>query len=360
MKIKVNELLSRLESKPKYTEEYAYNNSGDFPVIDGSTQSFDFKLKIDTFDYDCDVISVSTVGFYAGHVNYYKGKFSVGNNVACYSFLPKFYELNLNPLYLVFKLFRLTKILTSGESGGYAALNTTRLENSFLEIDDSGTQTKIVSFMEKRESLLKLECNISKTIEQFEKFKLDKIDGNIVPVGDVIDLIGGSSALTEEFVYNHSDDLEKLIPIYTGSIFFTGRYVNSKDLRRIFHDTLKITRKGQAGAIMFIKGNFAINDDAYVVSIKDEFKDKVNIHFLHFYFLSIASESVSSECGNGTFNKTKFLKTKIRLPNKATQDKIGGVFKKYLDLIDLNNLTADYRIFLNKNISFLEIEGEEK
>ncbi len=349
-KIKISKLLIPLEAKSKYTEEYSYNNGGEFIVIDGSTQSFDYKLKIDTYDYDCLAISVSTVGFYAGHVSYYEGKFSVGNNVACFKLSDEAVNMGLNVKYLVFKFFGVTKTITSGESGGYAALNVNKFLNSFIYIDDAKKQNRIVEFMNKREEITKLESKISNVIDKIQKYQLGPVEGIPTPINQIVELIGGSGYLTEEFLYNNSDNLDDLLPVYSGAVEFNGRYVNRNKARKIFSDSLKITRKGLAGYIMYIKGDFTINDDAYVVKIKDEYRDKININFLHFYFLSIISKAISSEDGNGTFNKTKFLSFDIKLPKKDVQDKFGEVFDKYIKLSILNNRMCELRIKMNKEM----------
>lgn len=350
MRIKISKLLIPLDFNTKYTEEYAYNNSGDYIVIDGSTQNYEYKLKIDTYDYDMTVISITTVGYYAGHVNYYKGKFSVGNNVACYKLSDYAINNNLDVRYLVFNFFNVSKKIISGESGGYAALNTKKFENSVIDIDTNEKQKEIVDFMIKREELFSLENKLTNAFEKMDKFQLSGFDGEEYPITKVLDLIGGSSYLTEEFLYNNSDDLDNLIPVYTGALSFNGRYVNRSKCSKIFSNSLKLTRKGLAGQMMYIKGDFTINDDAYVIKIKEDFVENVNIHFLHFYLSTLVLGAVSSEDGNGTFNKTKFLSYDVKLPDIKFQNKYGELFERYLELKEICSKIKEFRIELNKNI----------
>lgn len=349
MKVKISKLLCPISANPKYTEEYAYNNSGTYPVIDGSTQSFDYKLKIDTYDYDDVVIAITTVGYYAGHVNVYSGKFSVGNNVSCFTLSDYANKLKLNIDYLAFKFFQITKNIISGESGGYAALNINKFLDLYIDIDISN-QSQIVKLMEKRKELFILENKIDTVIQNFRKYNLNEVDGEIYPINKILDLIGGSSNLTQEYVYNNSDHLNALLPVYTGSITFSGQFVNRNKSKKIFKNQLKITRKGIAGHISYIPGEFTINDDAYVVKINEDYVEKVNIHFLHFYLSSIINDAVSSQCGNGTFNKTKFLTFKIKLPSIDKQNEVGNVFYKYLKLIEINEKMYNFRVLLNKEL----------
>lgn len=350
MKKLISELLYPINSNSKYTEEYAYNNSGDYIVIDGSTQGFEYKLKIDTYDYCGTVIAVTTVGYYAGHVSYYNGKFSVGNNVSCYMLTEDARKMNIDIRYIVFKLFHISKSIISGEAGGYAALNTTKFENSYIEIDSIEKQNKIIEFMKAREVLSNLELKLEEKTKLINNLQLSNLEGKKHPINEILDVCGGSSFLTEEFLYNNSDNLEERIPVYTGAVDFTGKYVNKNKARNIFNNCIKITRKGQAGAMSYISGEFTINDDAYVIKIKEKYKKEINVFFLQLYLSTIISKAVSAEDGNGTFNKTKFKEMEIILPKIDVQNKIGALYCTYIKLYKIFNETNRLRIEINKNI----------
>ena len=107
---------------------------------------------------------------------------------------------------------------------------------------------------------------------------------------------------------------------------------------------------GLSEHMMYIKGDFAINDDAYVIKIKEDFVEKINIQFLHFYLSTLVFGAVSSEDGNGTFNKTKFLSYYVKLPNIKFQNKYGELFERYLELKEICSKIKEFRIELNKNI----------
>ena len=129
--MKLIDFLEPLTCNSKLTEEYAYNNFGDFVVIDGSTMN-DYKLKIKTFDYDGISICVTTAGIYAGNVSIFKGKFSVGNNVKCYFLRKKFKKINLD--YLVVHLSLIAEKCLTGKSGDYSSLNISMFENEILGV----------------------------------------------------------------------------------------------------------------------------------------------------------------------------------------------------------------------------------
>jgi len=242
-----------------------------------------------------------------------------------------------------------------GESGGYSALNINKFLSSYIEIDNEEKRTIIVDFMKKRQELFLLENKINIAVENMKKYNLNKIEGNTYPINRILDLVGGSSELTQEYLYNNSDQLDDLLPVYTGAISFNNLFVNRKNVEKIFKNSLKITRKGLAGHILYVPGEFTINDDAYVVKIKDEFLSNVNIHFLHFCLSSVIEDAVSSKCGNGTFNKTKFLTFEIKLPSKNKQNEYGKIFYEYLKLIEISEKMRKLRVFLNKELYNLEL-----
>lgn len=346
-RIKVKDLLVPLQSRNNLTEEYAYNHQGIYPVIDGSTQDLEYKNKIDSFDYNCTCIAITTVGFYAGHVSKYSGQFSIGNNVQCYTINPKYsYDID----YVIFKLFQISKNILNGQSGEYSSLNITKFENSVIILDSPEYQEKVIRIMNGRDKLMFLEKKLTDYINTLELHSLQTDKQNRIPISKVIDLEGGSSYLTEEYLYNHSDNLDDLIKVYTGALTFNNKFVNRSSAKKVFKDTLKITRKGQAGLLSFIKGEFTINDDAYSVKILPEYENKVNMYYLYFYLLTITKEAVTSEGGNGTFNKNKFLKLNLVLPNLEKQNEIGKLIERYIRIKDFVESLKLFRIYLNQNL----------
>ena len=70
---------------------------------------------------------------------------------------------------------------------------------------------------------------------------------------------------------------------------------------------------------------------------------------------SVIEDAVSSKCGNGTFNKTKFLTFEIKLPSKNKQNEYGKIFYEYLKLIEISEKMRKLRVFLNKELYNLEL-----
>ena len=354
--MKLIDFLEPLTCNSKLTEEYAYNNFGDFVVIDGSTMN-DYKLKIKTFDYDGISICVTTAGIYAGNVSIFKGKFSVGNNVKCYFLRKKFKKINLD--YLVVHLSLIAEKCLTGKSGDYSSLNISMFENYEFNFADLNFQKKAALFYLKYKEIEK-KCNFIESILLEQDYNLNISNYKCiaqVPATDIFKLKGGYSKLTEEFRYNNSDN--QLIPVYTGAKKFENLYVNKDVIPKEYlfkNYNMKVTRKGDAGHVMLISDKiFTINDDAY--AIKNLTNDNIiyNEMIYLWLFRKYAVKSVVDENGNGTFSKTSFENRIIKIPDKKTQEIIIKYMFIYEELNKLVSLTKNelYDIKLSmRNLDF--------
>ncbi len=93
---------------------------------------------------------------------------------------------------------------------------------------------------------------------------------------------------------------------------------------KIFHGpAIILSRNGQAGKAMFIdKGAFTINDHAYVLSVKPEYKEYVDLEWFSYVCEKYTKNGVTSKDSNGTFNKEIFLKEQIELIDYEMQKQI--------------------------------------
>ncbi|EGO7832878.1 hypothetical protein FH947_002450 [Enterococcus faecalis] len=162
-------------------------------------------------------------------------------------------------------------------------------------------------------------------------------------------LYGGASSLTNEFIYNNSDDISNLIPVYTGSKYFENKYVNffSIPSSKIFSGgqfTLKFNRKGDVKFLSFIEDPyFTTNDDVYIGYLNPHILNKYNLSPFEFcgFVLANMSNFSSSESGNGTFNKEKFLNSEVNLNSEIDYASIYDYYKWK------HNLKRCYQILKN-------------
>lgn len=179
---------------------------------------------------------------------------------------------------------------------------------------------------------------------------------NKFPIKEVFKIHGGVSGLTEKVIYeNQSKDPEKNIYVYSGATekrfhlpkVNSNLIINEKRIKTFSkkNEYILISRKGKAGYMQLIKDtNFTINDDAYIMQVKKNFIDKVNLdYFIHKYqkfFLNF----VSSKDSNGTFSKEIAENYEIEIEEIETQKSFIKIKKnksnlntKILNQIDLIN-----------------------
>ena len=83
-------------------------------------------------------------------------------------------------------------------------------------------------------------------------------------------LYGGASSLTNEFIYNNSDDISNLIPVYTGALEFENKFVNSHAAVNIISSpSIRILKDGvNAGIAKVMQPSpYVINSHALVLSL---------------------------------------------------------------------------------------------
>lgn len=152
-----------------------------------------------------------------------------------------------------------------------------------------------------------------------------------VPVSKIVHCLSGNSGLTEEYLYNQIQDKgERKYRILTGSTDYqtsqyTHRCKHPKDSNKLIQviegkPVIHVVRKGKAGSVKhFEKGNYTINDDAYLLYLKDGLDYQVDLKWL-MYELKPRFLEYSSSSDNGTWNKTGFFKeVKVDIPSIEEQ-----------------------------------------
>jgi len=328
--MKLIDIIIPLSNSSKLTEEYSYNHYGDYAVIDGSTTS-DYRLKIDTYDYDGTCVCVTTAGVYAGNVSLYSGKFSVGNNVKCYFVKEKYRNIDLN--YLSVHMLSIAEKCLTGKTGDYASLNISMFENFEFNLPSIEIQKKCSEFYKKYE-LVNKKIKFIQQIISDQDYNMNIINYEYISeiqANKIFKLDGGCSKLTEEFRYNNSDN--DLLPVYTGAKKFENLFVNKQSVSekyQFYNYDMKVTRKGDAGFVMLVDDDiFTINDDAYAIkNIPNE--HLINNKYIYLWiFRKHANNAVVDEDGNGTFSKTNFEREIIKIPNKEIQKTLIGYMYIY-------------------------------
>lgn len=69
---------------------------------------------------------------------------------------------------------------------------------------------------------------------------------------------------------------------------------------------------------------FTINDHAYVMTLKDSWREKINLRWFIYQYQELFYNLLSSKSDNATFNKSYVEKQHIFLPSKQHQDEIAA------------------------------------
>lgn len=326
------------------TKEDLYKHKGNYPVFSGQTENRGILAFIDSYNQKEPCITFTTYGVNAGKMFYRSGRFTIGRN--CMGLrLKKKYKGKINLEWFSYKYQNLFHRLRIGELEGQRSLNKTLLENVAIVIPDKSIQEKQLSAYQKAQVLLD---KIEGLLKELESLLESGIIGAEALYNETINELfyikGGNSGLTEEFVYyNLPSNKDESIPVLSGAIIRANRLGNisknakprGRRLKIFLGPAVLVVRKGNAGKMLFIeKGEFATNDDAYVMTPKKKWKDKLNLRFFCQQYQELFFKLVTSKSDNATFNKEYVKKQNVEIPEIDFQNNIGMTLLKIDKLTD--------------------------
>lgn len=141
---------------------------------------------------------------------------------------------------------------------------------------------------------------------------------------NVVEIKGGNSELTKNYIYYNMPKSNKdALPVYSGSLNSTLGYIdkNISDKIKVFlGPAVIICRKGQSGKMRYIEDEqFTINDDAYVMYVREEYKEKLNLRWCRYNFEELFCKIATSKDGNGTFSKNYAYTQIVEIPDIELQ-----------------------------------------
>jgi len=189
----------------------------------------------------------------------------------------------------------------------------------------------------KKNSLIKMKILLK--VIQDEIFCLSKqhrktksLNITSYPISDILNIKGGNSGLTEEFIYENLPETEEdKIEILTGATLertamgFISKNAkpNDKKLKTFEGPAILVVRKGIAGKMKYIpKDRFTINDDAYVLTPKKAWKDKINLEWFISEYQELFLKIVTSKSDNATLSKEYADRQIVQIPLIDEQNRI--------------------------------------
>jgi len=94
-----------------------------------------------------------------------------------------------------------------------------------------------------------------------------------------------------------------------------------------------IIRNGYAGKMIYIdSSDFTTTDHAYVMTVKKEWKNKVNLRWFAFQYQELFKNLVTSKSDNATFNKLYAEKKLVNLPDIKIQNQLAEKIEEFESL----------------------------
>ena len=261
-----------------------------------------------------------------------------------------FFRLKENPKIQVllefFALFYQKQLQNASISEGSKTLTLDQIYSMDFDIPSIEIQKEIVMaiqpFLKKKEKLEKTLIAIQDVRDKFFSKEYEKYQANEQPIKNIIDCMSGNSGLTEFLIYQKSQHSGKRYIVLSSSTEKETKMgeipmceINGKPLK-VFEgrEGLLVVRNGKAGTTMYLtKGDYTINDHAYILSVKDDCPYKVNLRWLSIQYKQAFLDYASSS-DNGTWNMTGFFQNvKIDIPVYDEQLKVIEAYKR-LELIE--------------------------
>lgn len=347
------------------TEEFIYNNPGDIPVISASSDKFTIFGNISEevvsegkiIDYPALlIIRVGKAGF-TQIVDY--EKYVVTENVLVLKPIKK-YQNSFNMKWVENQLRPLLIKNARGEINGQRNISATiieRLKFNNITLNEQNSYSNLISSLE----FIDFELKNSLNFLQDANIEYPLIEYDEVRIKDCFTISGGNSGLTEEAIYkSYTTESKDNIPIYSGATLdnnFMGFI--SKNEQSIIHNlktfkapAILVARKGNAGTMKYITDyEFTTNDDAYVMTLKEEWVDKINLIWFINQYQELFFNLVTSKSDNGTFNKTYAEKQIVKIPNINFQNNIAKKIILKEDIIkSMQDLEKKIEHLLNSQI----------
>lgn len=344
------------------TDEELYNSQGEIPVYTGANVIKGYWNKSIIPEIVLPCLTYATKAF-DGVISLQEEVFDANNTAVLY--LKDTYK---DVVLIEWAQYILPNILLKARTskGGVSYLNREIIKDLSIAIPSKDMQAKQIQIFGN------LTNSLNKIKEIVELYN-DLITKNIicdykdyqdkdVHIQKCFDYIGGNSGLTEEVIYQtlQMDGTRyNVLSSATEGKNNMGNVVEfqikGKPIKTYTDsDGLLVIRKGKAGATRYLpKGNWTINDDAYILYVKSDCKYMIDLRWFRIQYKNKFLEFASSS-DNGTWNMTGFFNhTYVDIPSHAEQLRIVELYRmvenKYNDLC---LLVEKYESLLLKEIVF--------
>ena len=333
----------------RYTERYVSNKTR---TIDGTT------VKV----FSGEGIIISLDGS-AGSMTYKCDETFTLNHHAGFITLNDSGKEKVNLLF--FSLFMQNHYKSMSVSDGTKTLSLSQIYSDEFSLPEKSVQDRIMvdimQLMSKMEQLDLISDKLNKLTKRELSIVYKFFQAKNIKISTVINYISGNSGLTEEFLYNNIElkgKRYKILSSATQEENMLGEVpyckIKGRDIK-VFPENkegLLVIRKGKAGKTIFLKsGLYTLNDDAYILYVKDTCPYKIHLKWLSIQYREDFL-SYSSSADNGTWNMTGFFNNvSIDIPDYDEQLRIVQLYEK-AELMQnkINEINNKLKMLLNKEI----------
>lgn len=179
---------------------------------------------------------------------------------------------------------------------------------------------------------------------------MSEINFKVFPVSEILHYMSGNQGLTKKAIHNDKSQLgTDDIMVLSSSLddetamgyVSRGLVLNGKPIK-IFEEKegILVSRNGNAGILTYLpKGKYTMNDHAYILFVKDEYKDCIDMLWLSYAMQQESLKYISVSDGNKTWNITRFMREgSVAVP----------IYDDIIDLDAQKTLSLRYRDIENK------------
>lgn len=172
--ILMSEIFDLEKGLSKYTKKYINKNIGKYPVYSSQTIDEGVIGNIDSYDYDCQCMTWTTDGIYAGTVFLRNGKFSMTTHCGALILKDEFNN-SIDLEYVYAFLSENLKNYAKGEENKRVTVDIIKNIHIKIPIDAKGDFDiqKQKEIAQRYKKVLEIKRNIKKELEKIENIKID-------------------------------------------------------------------------------------------------------------------------------------------------------------------------------------------
>jgi len=170
---KIEDLFKIEKGKSLYTNEFIVKNRGEFPLYSSQTTNDGVIGNVNIFDYDCEAITWTTDGIYAGTVFLRNGKFSMTTHCGALILKPNVKNISLDYIYSYLK--NNLKFFAVGEQNKRVTTTIIKPIEILIPINSKGEFdiTAQQQIAEKYRKIEQIKKSISEELDKIASIEID-------------------------------------------------------------------------------------------------------------------------------------------------------------------------------------------